>query len=66
MQYQQQNYEIDNEQAVKEPYYFYPSITKRKTVCGKKYIVKSYFIGGKDFSETVKRLATGQAQKNER
>ncbi len=48
-----------------EPYFFSPSITKKRTVQGKSYTVRSYFTGGKDFSETVKRLAVKQAYKNE-
>ncbi len=55
-------HEFDGE----EPYFFSPSITKKRTVKGKSYIVRSYFTGGKDFNETVKRLAEKQAYKHTR
>ena len=55
--------EMDCEYEGKLPYYFSPSITKTRTVNGKSYKVRSYFIGGKDFQETVKQLAVKQAYK---
>ncbi len=64
---QQQNYEQEqdlSEYGIEEPYYFYPSITKKRTINGKTYTVRSYYIGDKDFNETVKRLAEKQAYKN--
>ncbi|MCM1220849.1 MAG: hypothetical protein NC548_40820 [Lachnospiraceae bacterium] len=48
----------------KVPYFFSPSITKTRTVNGKSYTVRSYYTGGKDIHETVKRLAEIQAHKN--
>ena len=44
-------------------YIFSPSITKTRTINGKTYTVRSYFKGGKDFNETIKRLAVKQAYK---
>ncbi len=38
------------------PYFFSPSITKRRMVNGKTYIIHSYFAGKKDFQETIKQL----------
>lgn len=42
-------------------YLFSQSIGKRRIIGGKSYRVRSYFVGGKDFNETVERLATKQA-----
>lgn len=53
-----------SECGIEEHYYFSPSITKKRTVGGKTYTVRSYYVGGKDFNETVKRLAVKQAYKN--
>ena len=58
------NQELCDEYGFEEPYYFSPSITKKRTVNGKTYTVRSYYVGGKDFNETVKRLAVKQAYKN--
>ena len=63
--------ELDYEETIDEfegdkPYFFSPSITRTRTVKGKSYIVRSYFKGGKDFNETVKRLAEKQAYRNTR
>ncbi len=69
MQQQELNHEeqvICDEYGFEEPYYFSPSITKKRTVHGKTYIVRSYFTGGKDFHETIKRLAEKQAYKQVR
>ena len=44
-------------------YIFSPSITRTRTINGKTYTVRSYFKGGKDFNETIKRLAVKQAYK---
>lgn len=56
------DYEFEGE----VPYFFLSSITKRRTIKGKSYIVRSYFKGGKDFNETLKRLAVKQAYKDAR
>lgn len=68
--HQQINYEVIDGEIVfdngETPYFFAPSITKRRTVNGKNYTVRSYFKGGKDFNETVKRLAVKQAYKQAR
>ena len=66
---QQMNNNIIDEQEDKEfegelPYCFHPSVTRTVTVNGKTYTVRSYYVGGKDFNETVKRLAVKQAYKN--
>ena len=45
-------------------YLFSQSISRQRTVGGKTYYVRSYFKGGKDFNETVERLAVKQATKN--
>jgi len=58
------NQDLCDECGFEEPYYFSPSITKKRTVNGKTYTVCSYYVGGKDFNETVKRLAVTQAYKN--
>jgi len=64
---QELNYEETNDEYDGDmPYFFSPSITKTRTVKGKTYIVRSYFTGGKDFNETVKRLAQKQAYKHKR
>lgn len=44
-------------------YTFAPSVTKRKSIKGKNYIVRRYFLGGKDFAETMERLAARQIYK---
>ena len=41
-------------------YFFSPSISKRKTVSGKTYNVRSFYTGGKDFEKTMERLAVKQ------
>ena len=67
--HQQINYEVIDGEIVfdgETPYFFAPSITKKRTVNGKSYTVRSYFKGGKDFNETVKRLAVKQAYKQAR
>lgn len=45
-------------------YLFSQSISRQRTVGGKTYYVRSYFKGGKDFNETVERLAVKQVTKN--
>lgn len=45
------------------PYFFSPSISRTRKIKGKTYIVRSYFKGGKDFNETIKKLAVKQAYK---
>lgn len=47
-------------------YLFSPSISKRRTVNGKSYYVRSYFASGRDFEQTMQRLATQQINKNAR
>ena len=47
-------------------YLFSPSISKRRTVNGKSYYVRSYFASGRDFEKTMQRLATQQINKNAR
>lgn len=44
-------------------YLFSPSISKRRTIVGKSYRVRSYFIGDKNFNETVEKLAVKQTYK---
>lgn len=67
MQEQEFNYEETIEQFGGElPYFFSSSITKKRTIRGKTYIVRRYFVGGKDFNETVKNLAVKQAYKKMR
>lgn len=51
------------EDEFKGLYIFSPSITRTRTINGKTYTVRSYFKGGKDFNETIKRLAVKQAYK---
>jgi hypothetical protein len=58
--------ELTEEFSGEEPYYFSPSITKRRTINGKDYIIRSYFKGGKDFQKTVQGLAVKQAYKKVR
>lgn len=58
-----ENEDLCDEYGFEEHYSFSPSITKKRTVSGKTYTVRSYYVGGKDFNETVKRLATKQAYK---
>ena len=41
----------------KDCYLFSPSVSKRKTVCGKAYFIRRYFRGGKDFEKTMETLA---------
>lgn len=38
-------------------YIFSPSISRRKAIGGKTYLVRSYFKGGKDFEKTMQNLA---------
>lgn len=64
---QGQNAIDDNEECGFEgelPYCIHPSVTRKITVNGKAYTVKSYFLGGKDFNKTVKQLAVKQAYTN--
>ncbi len=49
-----------------EPYFFSPSISKRKIVDGKTYYVRRFFTGGKDFEQTMKELAIKQTYQNMR
>ncbi len=64
---QKLNYEESIDEFEGElPYFFSPSITKRRMVNGKTYIIRSYFAGKKDFQETIKQLAIKQAYKDVR
>ncbi len=56
----QETNELD---GLEKHYLFSPSITRRKTVCGKTYTVRSYYAGGKDFRKAITRLAEKQAYK---
>ena len=57
---EQETNELD---GIENHYIFSPSITRRKTVCGKTYTVRSYYTGGKDFRKAITRLAERQAYK---
>ncbi len=57
---EQETNELD---GLEKHYLFSPSITRRKTVCGKTYTVRSYYAGGKDFRKAITRLAEKQAYK---
>lgn len=63
MAYERYNEEAQEKFIETEHYTFAPSISKRCTVDGKKYYVRSYFTGDKDFNEAVTQLATKQAYK---
>ncbi len=63
--------ELNYEETIDEfegelPYFFSASITKKRTIKGKTYIIRSYFAGKKDFQETIKQLAIKQAYNNVR
>lgn len=45
-------------------YSFKPSISKRRALNGKSYIIRSYFAGGNDIQEAVTQLAVKQAYKD--
>ena len=45
-------------------YLFSPSVSRRETVGRQTYYVRRYFKGGKDFVQTMERLATKQIYKN--
>ncbi len=57
------NYDQEYEFNGELPYYFSPSISRTRKIKGKTYIVRSFFKGGKDFNETIKKLAIKQAYK---
>ena len=57
---EQETNELD---GLENHYIFSPSITRRKTVCGKTYTVRSYYAGGKDFRKAITWLAKQQAYK---
>lgn len=44
-------------------YLFSPSVSRRETLGGKYYYVRRYFRGGKDFEQTMERLAVNQVNK---
>ncbi len=63
--------ELNYEETIDEfegelPYFFSASITKKRTINGKTYIILSYFVGKKDFQKTIKQLAIKQAYKDVR
>lgn len=63
------NYEeIEEEKEFdgEEPYFFSPSISKRKVVDGKTYYVRRFFTGGKDFEKIMQSLAIKQTYNNMR
>lgn len=45
-------------------YLFSPSISKRRTIQGKSYYVRSYFASGTDFEKTMQKIAVKNATKN--
>ena len=45
-------------------YLFAPSVSRRETVGRQTYYVRRYFKDGKDFVQTMERLATKQIYKN--
>ena len=51
------------EEYEKNCYLFAPSISKREKVGKQTYYVRRYFRGGKDFEQTMERLAVNQANK---
>ena len=44
-----------------ERYFFAPSISCRRTIKGKTYLVRRIFTGEKDFRKTMEQLAVNQA-----
>ena len=54
------------EEYEKNCYFFFPSISKQKTVGGKIYYVRRFFRGGKDFEKTMENLAIKQTDKSVR
>ena len=67
MQQQELNYEENNDEFYGEkPYIFSPSVSVRKNVDGKRYYVRRFFKGGKDFEKTIQSLAVRQIYKNMR
>lgn len=47
-------------------YIFAPSISRRESVGRQTYYVRRYFRGGKDFGNTMAKLATNKIKKNVR
>ena len=47
-------------------YQLFPSISKRKNVGGKTYLVRRYFNGDKDFEKSMQSLASQHTFKNKR
>lgn len=47
-------------------YLFSPSISNRRTICGKSYYVRRFFRGGTDFEKAMERIAVKNATKNVR
>lgn len=45
-------------------YLFSQSIQRQRIVGGKSYYVRSYFASGRDFEQTMQRLAKNQINKN--
>ena len=54
------------EEYEKNCYFFSPSISKRRKVGGKTYLVRRYFRGSKDFEKTMKTLALQKTIQNVR
>ena len=47
-------------------YLFSQSVSKRQTVSGRSYYIRSYFTSGKDFEKTMEKIAVENATKNVR
>lgn len=47
-------------------YLLFPSISKRKNIGGKTYLVRRYFNGDKDFEKSMQSLASQHTFKNKR
>lgn len=47
-------------------YLLFPSISKRKNICGKTYFVRRYFNGDKDFEKSMQILASQHTFENKR
>ena len=58
-----EKHEVQDELEGIWPYTFAPSVTKKKSINGNSYTVRRYFLGGKDFAETMERLAARQIYK---
>lgn len=63
---QQENNEVEFDCNEADSYIFAPSISVHKIINGKPYYIRRFFKGGKDFEETMRRLAVKQAYKDMR